>query len=165
MIKIVPIQDEQIAAAKRVIAEVAQRIFEPEKSSEEFAASLEDEHELKDMDDLHQVYNGERGVFLVALDGEMVIGTGALKPLEGQAAELKRLWLLENYHGQMIGYQLVMRLFEFARQAGYRQIFLQTSLQQQRAIVFYKRIGFAEVPDYAPLAYVDDISLGITLDE
>ena len=163
MITIAPIKDEQIVAAKRVIEGVAQRIFEPAKSSVEFAASLEDEHELKDMDDLRQVYDGKLGVFLVALDGDRVIGTGALKPLEGQAAELKRLWLLEEYHGQRIGYRLVMRLFEFARQAGYRQIFLQTSLQQQRAIDFYKQIGFVEVSDYIALAYDDDISLGITL--
>ena len=164
MITITPIKDEQITAARQIIVGVAQRIFEPEKSSEEFDASLEDEHELKDMDDLHQVYDGKLGIFLVALDGERVIGTGALKPLAGRAAELKRLWLLEDYHGQSIGYRLVMRLFEFARQAGYRQIFLQTSLQQRRAIDFYKQIGFVEVPDYVTLAYADDISFGITLD-
>ena len=165
MITIAPIKDEQIVAAKRVIEAVAQRIFEPEKSAEEFAVSLDDEHELKDMDDLRQVYDGKRGVFLVALDGERVIGTGALRPLEGSAAELKRLWLLEDYHGQRIGYRLVMRLFDFARFVGYRQIFLQTSLQQPRAIEFYKQIGFVEVADYVALEYADDISLGITLGE
>ena len=165
MITIAPIKDEQIMAARRVIAGVAQRIFEPEKSSDEFADSLDDEHELKDMDDLRHFYDGQSGVFLVALDGEKVVGTGALRPLAGQAAELKRLWLLEDYHGQKIGYRLVMQLFEFAQRVGYRQIFLQTSLQQQRAIEFYRQIGFVDVPDYIPLAYDDDISLGITLGE
>jgi ribosomal protein S18 acetylase RimI-like enzyme len=56
-----------------------------------------------------------------------------------------------------------MRLFEFARQAGYRRVCLQTSLQQQRAIAFYKRIGFVEVPPYNELPYDDDISLEINL--
>ena len=90
---------------------MAQRIFEPEKSSVEFAANLEDEHDLKDMDDLRLVYDKKFGVFLVALDGDRMIGKGGLRPLEGQTAELKRLWLLEEYHGQRIEYRLVMRLF------------------------------------------------------
>ena len=164
MITITPIQPHQIAAAKAVISAVAQRIFEPEKSSDEFAADLDHEHELQDVDNVLQVYDGKSGLFLVVLDDQKVVGTGAVRPHQAHSAELKRLWLLEEYHGQGLGYQVVMRLFEFARQAGYNHIYLQTSLQQQRAIAFYKRIGFVETLPYSQPPYDDDISMEIRLD-
>ena len=164
MITITPIQTYQIAAAKQVIAAVAQRIFEPETSVEEFLTSLDAEHELQDVDNVQQVYDGERGIFLVVLDDNRVVGTGALRPIDAQTSELKRLWLLEEYHGQRLGYRLVAKLFEFARQVGYRRIYLQTSLQSQRAIGFYNRLGFVEIPAYFEHPYDDDISMGIRLD-
>ena len=163
MITIAPLRPDQIADAKSVITAVAQRIFEPDKPADEFSIALDEEHELRDVDDFEQIYAGDRGLFLAVMEDGRLVGTGAIKPLTAEAAELKRLWLLEEYHGQGIGYQVVMRLFEFARQAGYNRVCLQTSLMQVRAIAFYKRIGFVEVPDYHESPYDDDISLEIHL--
>ena len=160
MITIAPIQPHQIEDAKAVISAVAQRIFEPDKSPDEFSEILDHAHELKDVDNAQQVYDGRSGLFLVILDDGKVIGTGAVRPWKGETAELKRLWLLEQYHGQGIGYRVVMRLFEFARQCGYKFIRLQTSFKQERAIAFYKKLGFVEIPNYAP---DDDISMEMGL--
>ena len=57
-------------------------------------------------------------------------------------AELKRLWLLEAYHGQGIGYQLVQTLLDFAKKAGYKRVRLLTDRRQNRAIHFYQQVGF-----------------------
>ena len=101
--------------AKRVITAVAQRIFEPEKTIQEFHDILEEEGELNDVDQYQQAYVDNRGLFLVVLDDDKLVGTGGIKKLEDNIAELKRLWLLEEYHGQKIGYQVVSRLLDFAR--------------------------------------------------
>ena len=163
MITIVPIKEDQVASAKKVISAVAGRIFYPEKSSEEFAAILDEEHELDDVDNFNQVYGGGRGIFLVVLDGDRVVGTGAFKPFDGQTAELKRLWLLEDYHGKGIGYKLVMQLFELARQAGYKRMILQTDILSVRAVGFYKRLGFEQIPPFYDDAEEGDLYMGITL--
>jgi putative acetyltransferase len=163
MISIVPIKEDQVKTAKSLIAEVAGGIFYPEKSSEEFAAILDEEHELDDVDNFKQVYGGDRGIFLVVLDGERVVGTGAFKPFDEQTAELKRLWLLEKYHGKGIGYMLIMKLFESARQAGYRRMILQTDILSVRAISFYKRLGFEQIPAFYPDAEDGDLFFGIAL--
>lgn len=157
-------QPQQIAAAKMVIATVARSYFGAEKTVEEFASMLHAENELQDIDQFQNIYAGDKGLFLVVLDGERLVGTGALRPASATMAELKRLWLLEEYHGRGIGYRLVMHLFDFARKAGYRRVCLQTSIEQKRAITFYKRIGFVEVPAYNEQPYDDDISLQIDLD-
>jgi putative acetyltransferase len=115
MINITPIQPHQIMDAKHVITAVAQRIFEPQKTVREFHDILEEEGELHDVDNYQQVYVENRGLFLVVLDDDKLVGTGGIKKLEDKIAELKRLWLLEEYHGQKIGYRVVSRLLEFAR--------------------------------------------------
>jgi putative acetyltransferase len=148
MIEILPIQPNQIADAKYVICAVAQRIFQPEKSVEEFVDIVMSMHELDDMDDYQRIYTENRGLFLVVLDDGKVIGTGAVRKLEEHIAELKRIWLLEDYHGRQIGYRTVSMLLDFARQHGYTSVRLETGHLQQRAIAFYKKMGFYEIPAF-----------------
>ncbi|MFL7867515.1 MAG: GNAT family N-acetyltransferase, partial [Anaerolineales bacterium] len=106
-------------------------------------------------------YFAAGGTFLVALNGEQVIGSGALRKLSDNTAELKRMWLLEAYHGRGIGYRLLMQLFDFAREQGYARIRLQTSPEQVRALDFYRKVGFYEIPPYNE--DVSEISMEIEL--
>ena len=147
-----------------VITSVAQRIFEPDMAPEQFAVILEAEKELLDVDNYQQVYDGQRGIFLAVMENGSVIGTGAIKRFDGETAELKRMWLLEEYQGKGLGYQVIIRLFEFAKRVGYKRIYLQTSLQSQRALAFYRRLGFKEIPAYFEPIYNDDIAMELSLD-
>ncbi|WKZ42275.1 MAG: GNAT family N-acetyltransferase [Anaerolineales bacterium] len=107
------------------------------------------------------MYEQNHGIFLVVLDDDRLVGTGALKRMDPSTAELKRLWLLEEYQGRGIGYQVVMRLFTFAREKGYSSIRLQTGSEQTRAITFYKKLGFHEIECYNDKT--DEISMEILL--
>ena len=162
MITIRPILKEEIPAAKRVILTVGYGIFGWDGSLEDSIQYFEKSNEFVDMDNLQTHYFDNSGLFLAALDDDKLIGTGAIRKLDGNTAELKRIWLLDEYHGQGIGFRLVKQLFNFAGAQGFQYIRLQTSPQQTRAIAFYKRLGFVEIP-----CYNDDkeaVSMGITLD-
>jgi len=161
MINILPIQPHQIKDAKYIISAVAQRIFEPDKTVQYFYDVLEEERELHDVDNFQQEYVENRGLFLAVMDDEKLVGAGAVKKLEENIAELKRLWLLEEYHGQRIGYQVVTQLLDFARTHGYEKVRLQTSQKQERAVRFYKQFGFYEIPSYRES--MDDISMEMGL--
>ncbi len=161
MINILPIQPHQTLEAKYVISAVAQRIFEPEKTVQGFYDILEEEGELHDVENYQQDYVEDQGLFLVVMDDNQLVGTGAIKKLENNTAELKRLWLLEEYHGQQIGYQVVMRLLDFARAHSYDKVRLQTSLRQKRALNFYTQLGFYEIPSYRDS--MDDVSMEMKL--
>ena len=161
MITIRPIREEEIPAAKRVILTVAYNIFGFDGTLEDSIRHFEASGEFKDMDDVQAHYFNARGTFLVALNGKRVIGSGALRRLEDDTAELKRMWLLEAYYGQGIGYRLLMRLFDFAREQKYRRIHLQTSPEQIRALDFYRKVGFYEIPCYNE--EVSEISMEIRL--
>ncbi len=161
MINILPIQPHQTEDAKYVISAVAQRIFVPDQTVQDFYDTLKEEHELHGVDNYQQEYVENRGLFLVVMDGGKLVGTGAIKRLEENTAELKRLWLLEEYHGQKIGYQVVSQLLDFARAHGYEKIRLQTSHKQERAVRFYTQLGFYEIPSYHES--MDDISMEMSL--
>ena len=156
-----PIRPDEIPAAKHVILTVAYNIFGFDGTLEDSIRYFEAAGELKDIDNVQANYFNSGGVFLVALNGEQVIGSGALRKVDDETAELKRMWLLEAYHGQGVGYRLITQLFDFARQQGYIHIRLQTSPEQVRALDFYHKIGFHEVPCYNE--DVGEISMEIEL--
>ena len=162
MIEIRCIKPDEGPAAKRVIYRVAHDIFHDPRSLEESIAYHESRGELKDMDDIQRNYFENGGIFLVMLDENHLIGTGAIRQLEDDICELKRLWLLSQYHGRGLGYRMIQELFSFARENGYRRIWLQTdAVQQSRALEFYRRLGFYEIPRYTDRT--DDIAMEMSL--
>ena len=161
MITIRPIRKEEIPAAKRVILTVAYNIFGFEGTLEDSIRHFEAIGKLKDMDEFQAHYFDNGGMFLVVVNGEQVIGSGALRRLDDETAELKRMWLLEAYHGQGIGYRLITQLFEFACKQGYARVCLQTGPEQVRALDFYRKVGFVEIPSYND--DIDEISMEFVL--
>lgn len=150
MIEIRPIREDEHEDAKRVIYRVAHMLFKDPRPLEDSIRFHEDRGELEDMDDIRRNYVDQGGVFLVLLDGGQIIGTGAIRSISGAICELKRLWLLNEYHGRGLGYRMLQELLSFARRAGYERIWLETdSVHQSRAVVFYRRVGFREIPRYS----------------
>ena len=148
MITIRPITPEEIPAARRVILTVAYNIYGWDGGLEDSIRHFESTNEFDDMAHVTEHYFQNDGLFLVVLDDDKVIGSGAIRKFDPTTAELKRMWLLETYHGKGIGYQVISQLFDFARSKHYQRIILQTSPEQTRAIAFYKKLGFDEIPCY-----------------
>lgn len=141
-IEIQRIEPHQIPAAKHVILSVARNVFQWQAPLDDILRQYDDRGELHDVDDLQSYYLDHQGLFLVAMDQGQVIGTGAIRHLDDVTAELKRLWLLEAYHGQGIGYRLIQTLLSFAQTTGCKRVRLLTDLRQVRARHFYQRVGF-----------------------
>ncbi|HVN14915.1 MAG TPA: GNAT family N-acetyltransferase [Anaerolineales bacterium] len=148
MITIRPIHPDEIPAAKRIIMTVAYNIFGWDGTLEDSIRHFESVGEYDDMDHVQTHYFENRGLFLAALDDDQLIGSGAIRKWDETTAELKRMWLLEAYHGKGIGFQLFSHLSDFARSQDYKRILLQTSPEQTRAIAFYHKLGFHNIPRY-----------------
>lgn len=141
-----PLQPQQVPAAKALIFNVAYAIFRWPGTPEQVQADFDARGELRDVDDFQAEYLQRQGLFLAAVDEERLVGTGAIRCLEGDLAELKRLYVLEAYHGQGIGYRLVQALLAHARREGFRRVRLLTDVKQARAVGFYRRVGFHTLP-------------------
>lgn len=149
MIEIRPIQQNEVTEAKRVIFTVAFEVFREASTLEESIAKYSAQGKLSEMDDVQKNYFENGGTFLVTVDDGRIIGTGAIRWLEESVCELKRMWLLTEYHGQGLGYRMMQELFKVARDMGYQTIRLETDrVVQTRAVNFYKKLGFYEIPRF-----------------
>lgn len=149
MLQIRPIQGHEIAEAKLVIFTVAYQVFKEASTLEESIAKYSAQGVLQEMDDVQQNYFDNGGTFLVTVDDGRIIGTGAIRFLEEGVCELKRMWLLTEYHGRGLGYRMIQELFSVAREKGYKLMRLETDhAVQTPAVEFYKRLGFYEIPRY-----------------
>lgn len=158
-----PIRLDEVPAARRLIYAVAREIFQDPRPLEECIATFDAAGTLQDMDDVQAGYFENGGTFLALLDGERLIGTGALRRLEEGVAEIKRLWLLPEYHHRGLGRHMLGELLAEARRRGYHSVRLKTDrLYQQRALEVYLRAGFREIPTYGHND-PDDIALQLDL--
>lgn len=160
VIEIRPMQPGEVPAARNLVLEVASRLFQPEDTAGFIARH---QHTLADVNEYQRDYSPPDGLFLVALDGGRLIGTGAIRRWDDSTAELRRMWLLEPYQGRGIGYRLWLALREFSTLAGYVRIRLTTDEENQRARAFYQRLGFVRVEQQGPTA--QEIYLEMTLND
>ena len=162
MIEIRPIQYNEITEAKGVIFTVAFELFKGADTLEESIAKFSAQGKLSEMEDVQKNYFNNGGTFLVTVDDGRIIGTGAIRFLDRGVCELKRMWLLSEYHGQGLGYRMMQELFSIARKKGYLTIRLETDpIIQSKAVEFYKRLGFYEIPRYGDDP--DDIGMELPL--
>jgi ribosomal protein S18 acetylase RimI-like enzyme len=102
----------------------------------------------QELDDLPGKYGPPRGKLLLACDGETVMGVVALRPLDENTAEMKRLYTRPDYRGRKLGRQLAEAIIEQARQLGYQSIKLDTVPTMVEARKLYESMGFKEIEPY-----------------
>jgi ribosomal protein S18 acetylase RimI-like enzyme len=100
------------------------------------------------------------GALLLAFrDGE-ALGSIALKRLEPQVGEIKRLYVAGKGRGLGIGKALVTAILEEAGRIGYREIKLDTLPHMREAIALYKSFGFEPIEAYGSFPYPDLLCFG-----
>ncbi len=103
---------------------------------------------------------GLRAVFLLARDASsgVALGCGALRPLEANVAEVKRMYARP---GSGAGFYLLSELERRALAFGYHAIWLETRRVNRRAVAFYERQGDRGIPNYGKyMGREDAICLG-----
>jgi len=149
MVEIRPIQQHEVPEAKRIIFTIAHELFKEASSLEESIAKYSAQGKLSEMDDVQKNYFDNGGTFLVTVADGRIVGTGAIRFLEDNVCELKRMWLLSEHHGLGLGYRMMQELFKNAREKGYKAMRLLTDrIVQKNAVAFYKRLGFYEIPSF-----------------
>lgn len=89
-----------------------------------------------------------RGVFLLALDEDIALGCVGLRGDGTPTGEVKRLWVDPSARRHGIARRLMAEVEHHARRIGMTRLVLDTSRHLPEALVFYKSLGWTEIPPY-----------------
>jgi GNAT superfamily N-acetyltransferase len=96
-----------------------------------------------------EVYDGGQGVMLLVVDpAGVVVGTAAVRLLEPEVGELKRMWLRPAHRGRGLGRPLLEACLGEARALGCLRIRLDSERRLEAALHLYRASGFVEIADY-----------------
>lgn len=91
---------------------------------------------------------GGRGAFLVVYRAGVPVGCGAVRLLNAETAELKRMYVVPAARGTGLGRRLVAALEASARDLGVRKLVLETGVRQAAAQALYRATGFQPIALY-----------------
>lgn len=144
--------DLEIAAVQELIREFTSWAISLEEGSEKAPTFDDLEAELAT---IPGPYSPPTGCLLLASADGTPAGCIALRPLDSETAELKRMYVRPAFRGQRIGAQLVEALLQRARAAGYRQVILDSHQTMTAAHKVYYAAGFQQVE--GPADFPEDI--------
>lgn len=93
-------------------------------------------------------YAAPAGALLIARDGAAAAGCVAMRPLPGETAEMKRMFVRASHRGAGLGRSLALAIIEQARARGCRRMVLDTLPKLTTAIALYRELGFRECGPY-----------------
>ena len=92
------------------------------------------------LDDIHDV--------IVAYDDDMPVGCASFKKYDDKSAEVKRVFIKEEYRGRGVSKELMERLEEKGRSKGYTYFILESGDPLVAAMALYRSIGYEVIPNY-----------------
>lgn len=96
------------------------------------------------------------GHVVLIKDNGRAIGCGAIKDLDGEAMEVKRMFVLAAQRGRGVAGSVLAELEKWALELGYTSCRLETGKRQPEAIALYKRSGYQRIPNYGQYAEVEN---------
>jgi ribosomal protein S18 acetylase RimI-like enzyme len=93
-------------------------------------------------------YAAPSGRLLLARQDGAYVGCVALRALDVERCEMKRLYVRPAFQGMGIGRKLVNALIAEARAIGYREICLDTLSTMETALTLYASLGFRDIAPY-----------------
>lgn len=96
-------------------------------------------------------YSPPSGRLLLAALADEPAGCVALRRIDAESCEMKRMFVYPRFHGRGVGLALGQRAIEHARSVGYRVMRLDTSIRQAEAQRLYAGLGFKVIPPYYDL--------------
>ena len=114
----------------------------------DFQLYLNIQHYEDEVRDLTVKYGLPDGRLYLARVGGKAAGCIALRKLDEERCEMKRLYVRPAFRGHRVGDALVDRILQDAKAIGYRHMLLDTLPFLESAIYIYQKRGFYEIPCY-----------------
>lgn len=96
-------------------------------------------------DALYELFQQKGAGYFTATLNDEIVGGGGIYPTNGLPAdtcELVKMYLLPEARGMGLGRTLIEKNLSFAREIGYKKIYLETMPELKQALKVYEKFGF-----------------------
>ena len=93
-------------------------------------------------------YKPPEGIYYIIQINEKIAGMGALRKINNDIGEIKRMYIRTNYRGKGFGEKLFQKLLQKAREFHFSTIRLETGNFMIVAQHIYRKAGFREIDEY-----------------
>ena len=96
-------------------------------------------------DALYELFQTKGAGYFVAELDEQIVGGGGIYPTDGLPAdtcELVKMYLLPQARGTGLGRTLIEKSLAFAKETGYKQVYLESMPELKQALKVYAKFGF-----------------------
>lgn len=100
------------------------------------------------LEDIHDVF--------LIYDGKIPVACAGFKTYSKDTAEVKRVFIRQEYRGKGLSKQLMRALEEKARNKGYKSLVLETGVPLAAAAALYRKIGYQIIDNYGPYKSMEE---------
>lgn len=93
-------------------------------------------------------YAAPSGALFLAMRGKESAGCVAVRAIDENVCEMKRLWVRPRFRGLSLGLRLASASIDAAHRIGYRTMRLDTLPKMAGALRLYRSLGFHEIAPY-----------------
>ena len=97
------------------------------------------------LDFMFEAYDKPRATYFVVENEDKIIGGAGISQLENSASticELQKMYFLHEARGKGIGFEIILKCLEKAKELGYEKCYLETLPEMLTAQHLYKKAGF-----------------------
>lgn len=101
-------------------------------------------------DHLYELFQTTSSVYFVVEKDGSILGGGGIFPSKGlpkDTCELVKMYLLPEARGTGLGARIISMCIEFAKQQGFRKLYLESMPELKKAIRVYEKFGFEYIDE------------------
>lgn len=107
-------------------------------------------YEDKTLDQLFETFQKERAEYFVLVEGDNILGSAGISPLENgdsEICELQKMYFDPEARGRGLGSQMMQKCLDFARNQGFKECYIETLPNMKAAQKLYLKTGFEYIPE------------------
>lgn len=104
------------------------------------------------LDCMFETYTTSNSEYFIIEEDQQILGGAGIAPLsnyKGPVCELQKMYFLSSLRGKGYGMKMMQQCLDFAKEAGYEQVYLETMPYMEAAQKLYIKAGFKYID--APL--------------
>ena len=122
-------------------------LLEADPTFEECLAMQNYDHEIEE---LEQKFAPPLNTLVIVYHKDTASACAGIKYFAPDICELKRMYVRPEFRGRGLGKLLCRMMMDYAREAGYSHMYLDTMPALDSAVKMYKAMGFREIEKYYP---------------